>query len=174
MSDIIKAMEFINNTIDIENITKVLNMSNTSIDWKIPTISDNILLEWGSSKLFLYIEDIDTGYEIEYNDELALYFIKDYPLSFSTDKTEIELYLSKLSNKLGSGEAFKDDNNHWVIQTGDRGWFRFDNGQYVVGAWGKITPDEIMNKLCSDEVTNLNTKSYRWDDKNPPFIAKKV
>jgi hypothetical protein len=77
----------------------------------------------------------------------------------------VEEYVDYLQNTLYSDEAGLDAYGHWYVATGDNGWMGFHDGQYVISAYGFMRPDEIMNELCHEQVTNHSNdrKSYDRD-----------
>lgn len=161
------------NTLDfeIEDLQHLMNLSTLNTVWGV-NLTNDALLSWSkeNNKLILIIDNIE--YDILFDKTFQVYTIKDLDIEDCFYKSKVELYLDVLSDRLCAYPIYLDDDNHWRIDTGEKGWFAFKNGQYVVGSYGTITPNKIMNDLCSFEVTNLNTENYRWDDKNPPFVAK--
>jgi hypothetical protein len=73
-----------------------------------------------------------------------------------------EEYVDYLKKKLRSDESGINKDGYWYVITGDEGWMDFHDGQYVISSYGFMRPDDIMNELCHEQVTNHSEdiKSY--------------
>jgi hypothetical protein len=128
---------------------------------------DNIIVQDSKSIGINYRIDPENGiqYEIKYfnDDEGSLETI---PLE-KVDELfilTVEDYVSYLQDRLYSDESGVDDDGHLYIATGDKGWMGFHDGQYVVSAYGRMHPDDILNELCYREVTN-HSKAHKVYDR---------
>jgi hypothetical protein len=74
-----------------------------------------------------------------------------------------EEYVNNLQNKLRSDKSGINNDGYWYVLTGDDGWMDFHDGQYVISAYGFMHPDEIMNKLCHEQVTNHSNDRKSYD-----------
>jgi hypothetical protein len=110
---------------------------------------------------------IYSAYKIEYK---LIYFneLENSDQTISLEEIDsifvltAEEYVAYLKDKLCSDKSGVNENGYWYVLTGDEGWMDFHDGQYVISAYGFMRPDEIMNELCHEQVTNhsKDRKSY--------------
>ena len=171
-----KACEYINNELNLGSIQSILLLGNQDTFWEYE-INDTYSLIWNNDKSKFYISDFDSEqgenqYELELSNDINYWYMPEFPFNISSSKAQVEVYLYKLARKLHSYDPYINKDGYWEINTGDEGWMSFVNGQYVVGAYGTSTPDSIMNKLMSHQITNLNRERYLSLSENKPFIPK--
>lgn len=171
-----EACEYVNNKLDLDMIKSILLLGNHDTFWEYE-MNDTYSLIWNSAWQKFYLSEYDSEkgenqYELELSNDINYWYMPEFPFNTSSSKAPVEIYLSNLARKLRSCDPYINKDGYWEIDTGDEGWMSFVNGQYVVGAYGTITPDSTMNKLMSHQVTNLNVKRYSSSTKNKPFIQK--
>lgn len=76
----------------------------------------------------------------------------------------VKEYISHLKDILCSYESGIDEDGHLYIEVGDNGWMGYVDGQYVISSYGNMKPCDILNELCSEEVTN-NSKAHKCIDR---------
>lgn len=171
-----QACEYINNKLNLDMIKSILLLGNHDTFWEYE-INDTYSLIWNNDKSKFYISDFDSEqgenqYELELSNDINYWYMPEFPFNISSSKAQVEVYLNKLARKLRSYDPYINKDGYWEIDAGDEGWMSFVNGQYVVGAYGTSTPDSIMNKLMSHQITNLNRERYLSLSENKPFIPK--
>lgn len=171
-----QACEHINNELNLDRIKTILLLGNQDTFWEYE-MNDTYSLIWNSTWQKFYISDFDSKegenqYELELSNDINYWYMPEFPFNISSSKAPVEVYLNTLAKKLCSYDPYINEDGYWEIDTGDKGWMSFVNGQYVVGAYGTNTPDSTMNKLMSHQITNLNIQRYLTLSENKPFIPK--
>jgi hypothetical protein len=111
---------------------------------------------------------IYSAYKVEYE---LIYFneLENSDQTISLEEVDsifiltAEEYVVYLQDKLGSDSSGIDAYGHWYIPTGDDGWMGFHDGQYVIAAYGFMNPDNILNKLCHEQVRNHSNDRKSYD-----------
>jgi hypothetical protein len=102
---------------------------------------------------------IYSAYKVEYE---LIYFneLENSDQTISLEEVDelfsltVKEHVACLQDKLGSDKSGIDKDGHWYVSTGYNGLMRFHDGQYVISASGLMYPDDILNKLCHEQVTN--------------------
>lgn len=134
---------------------------------------DNVIVQGSKSIGINYQIDPENGvqYDIKYfnedEDSLETVSLEQIDELFTLT---VEEYIDFLQGKLCSYESGINEDGYWYIETGDRGWMGFEDGQYVIAAYGNMRPCEILNELLPEHVTNHSKALKRWDGKQEKYI----
>jgi hypothetical protein len=126
--------------------------------------SENLIVQGPKSIGVNYrIDSVYVEYELIYfnseEDSAQTILLKEVDSIFILTAEE---YVDYLHNRLRSDESGINKDGYWYVLTGDEGWMDFHDGQYVISSYGYMRPDDIMNELCHEQVTNHSEdiKSY--------------